>query len=210
MNARRRRRGSGDEGAALIEAAIILPFLALMVFGIVELGFLFRSATVVNTSTRSGARLAASQYGSAVTSGDQQNVADNVARTVERDLTSRGGTDKPDQLWIYKSDAQGFPSTDASGQPSNGQFTTCGSPCFVYIWDSTASPPTFVRQSGGSWTSPDQVCGTAHDSVGVYVRLTHAPIGFSNFLGTLTMDEHTVMRIEPPGEQTLNACPTGS
>src|SRR5207302_666665 len=55
----------GDRGSALVEAAIILPVVALMIFGIVEIGFLFRSATIVSTSSRSGARLAAAQYGSA-------------------------------------------------------------------------------------------------------------------------------------------------
>ncbi len=108
MITRRRRRATGDDGAALVEAAIILPFLVIMVFGIVELGFLFRSAAVANTSTRSGARLAASQYGSATNATSQGNVVDNVALTVERDLANRGGTDTPVQLWIYKSDANGF------------------------------------------------------------------------------------------------------
>lgn len=197
MNARRRRRGSGDEGAALIEAALILPFLVLLVFGIVELGFLFRSASVANTSTRSGARLAASQYASATTSALQLNVVDNVALTVERDLSSRGSTDTPVQLWIYKSDANGF--------PLSGNLTTCTSPCYVYTWSTATNPPHFVRQSG-SWTNP-VVCGSVHDSIGVYVRLTHAPIGFSNFLGNLTINERTVMLLEPPNP---NDCPTGS
>lgn len=193
--ARRRRRANGDDGAALIEAAIILPFLVLLVFGIVELGFMFRSAAVTNTSTRTGARLAASQYGSATTSASRLNVVDNVALTVERDLSSRGSTDTPSQLWIYQSDVNGFP-------PSHN-FTTCADPCFVYTWN--AGTGHFVRQSG-SWDNP-VVCGPSHDSIGVYVRVSHAPIGFSNFLGTLTLNEHTVMTLEPPNP---NNCPTGS
>lgn len=191
-------RGAGDRGSALLESAIILPFLALMVFGIVELGFLFRSATIVNTSTRSGARLVASQYGSATTLADQLSVMDNTALTVEKDLSSRGSVDTPDQLWIYQADTNGFPM-------GGTDFSACTSPCFIYTWDSGTNQ--FVRQSG-SWLNP-VVCGTTHDTVGVYVRLTHSPLGFTNFLGDLTVNEHTVMRLEPPSA-TSNLCPQGS
>jgi hypothetical protein len=190
------RRFRGDRGSALLEAAIVLPFLALMVFGIVELGFLFRSATVVNNSTRSGARLVASQYGSATTTATQVNVMDNAAVTVEKDLASRGGSDTPDQLWIYQADTNGYPMGTSS-------FSSCTAPCFIYKWNTSTNH--FDRQSG-SWPTPF-VCGTVHDAVGVYVRLLHMPIGFTNFLGNLTVNEKTVMRLEPPNP---NSCPSGS
>jgi Flp pilus assembly protein TadG len=192
------RRLKGDHGSALVESAIVLPFLALMVFGIVELGFLFRSATIVNNSTRSGARLVASQYGSAKTSANQLNVVDNAALTVEKDLASRGGTDTPVQLWIYQADTNGFPIGKTN-------YNSCAAPCFIYTWQLVSGTFHFVRQSG-SWTGP-VVCGTSHDTVGVYVRLTHAPIGFTNFLGNLTISERTVMQLEPPNP---NSCPQGA
>jgi len=193
---RRRRRASGDEGTALIESAIILPFLVVLVFGIVELGFLFRSAAVTNTATRSGARLAASQYGSATTSALQLNVVDNTALTVERDLASRGSSDTPVALWIYKAGSNGFPV-------GLSDFSSCTSPCYQYTWNSGTSH--FVRQSG-AWSSP-VVCGLTHDSIGVYLKMSHAPIGFANFLGTLNINERTVMTLEPPNP---NNCPSGS
>ena len=78
------RASQGDHGSALVEAAIVLPIIALLMFGIVEIGFLFRSATVVSTSSRNGARLASAQYGSAKTAAPQNTVMDNVRLTVER------------------------------------------------------------------------------------------------------------------------------
>ncbi|MEY2451029.1 MAG: hypothetical protein QOD92_603 [Acidimicrobiaceae bacterium] len=175
----------------------MLPFLALMVFGIVELGFLFRSATVVNNSTRSGARLVASQYGSATSTITQLSVMDNAALTVEKDLASRGGTDVPDELWIYRAGSNGYPE-------GKSNFSSCTDPCFIYRWNTTNNE--FDRLSG-AWVSP-VVCGAVHDTVGVYVRLKHAPIGFTNFLGDLTVNEKTVMRLEPPNGDA-NTCPTG-
>lgn len=187
-------RLSGDRGAALVEAAMVLPFLALLIFGIVEIGFLIRSAAVTSSASRSGARLVAAQYGSARNSTEQLNVVDNAALTVEKDLASRGSSDTPLVLWIYRADANGF--------PGGGNFSSCTSPCFQYSWDSGTGH--FVR-TGGTWAAP-VVCGQTHETVGVYVRMSHSPIGFSNFLGNVTLDEHTVMRLETP---TPNNCPSG-
>jgi hypothetical protein len=43
--------------------------------------------------------------------------------------------------------------------------------------------------------------------VGVYVKLSHAPLGFTNFIGTLSVNEKTVMTLEPPNP---NSCPQGA
>jgi hypothetical protein len=188
----RSRRLRGDRGAALVESAIVLPFLVLMVFGIVELGFLFRSASVVTSSTRSGARLMSAQYGSA-TVVDQPTIISAVRQTVEKDLSNRAFDDTPVEMWIYQA--------GSDGRPLSGDFTTCSAPCFTFTWNGSS-----FTQNGGSWPSP-VVCGTDHDSVGVFVRMLHAPVGFANFLGTLTVNEHTVMTLEAPNP---NTCPAGT
>jgi hypothetical protein len=195
----RAERTRGDRGSALVEAAIVLPIVVLMVFGIVEIGFLFRSATIVSTSTRSGARLAAAQYGSATTPEAQLAVIDNVRLTVEKDLVSRAGVDTPQDLWIYQADANGNPV----GGDTSGAFSSCGPNCYKYSWD--ASTGHFGVPSG-SWSSPN-ACGINHDSVGVFVRATHKPIGFSSVFGAFTIKEQTVMRLEPAG---TTVCPSGT
>jgi hypothetical protein len=60
--------------------------------------------------------------------------------------------------------------------------------------------------AGGSWPTP-VVCGVDHDSVGIFVEMDHAPVGFANFLGTMTLGEHTVMTLEAPNP---NTCPGGT
>jgi hypothetical protein len=190
---RRRRRVSGDRGTALVESAIVLPFLALMVFGIVELGFMFRSASVVTSSTRSGARLMSAQYGSAKPA-DQPTIISAVRQTVENDLINRAPVDTPKRLWIYKARADGL--------PISGNFTSCTSPCFTFTWTGSS----FTMNAGGSWPTP-VVCGVDHDSVGIFVEMDHAPVGFANFLGTMTLGEHTVMTLEAPNP---NTCPGGT
>jgi hypothetical protein len=186
---RSRRRLSGDHGSALVESALILPVLAVMIFGIVELGFLYRSASIVNSSSRSGARLAAAQYSAAQTSLTEATVVDNVRLTVEKDLQSRGFTDTPVQLWVYKA--------DGNGDPPPGDFSSCATNCFVLPWiPATGHFASPLNVSTGSWPGPDG-CGKAVDSIGVWLQVTHVPLGFTSMFGSITLKEKTVMRLEP-------------
>lgn len=48
-----------QRGQALVEFALILPLLLLLVFGIIQFGFIFHAYLTVNEAAREGARLAA-------------------------------------------------------------------------------------------------------------------------------------------------------
>jgi Flp pilus assembly protein TadG len=54
---RRRRIGANDQGAELIELAIVLPIFLLIIMGIVDFGFLFQRYEVVTNAAREGARV---------------------------------------------------------------------------------------------------------------------------------------------------------
>ncbi len=54
---------SDEEGAALVEFAIILPLLIVMLFGILEASWAFAQQNDVRHGTREAARLAAVNYG---------------------------------------------------------------------------------------------------------------------------------------------------
>ncbi len=191
---RAHRRARGDRGAALVEAAIVLPFIALMVFGIVELGFLFRSGSVAVSATRSGARLMSANYGSALNATQQSTVLANVKAAVESELQSKATVDTPVEMWIYKAASDGTPTGGAN----------CASDCVKYAtWNSGSA--TFTTSSGS--IASVVACGTSKDRVGVYLKMNHAPLGFTGFLGTLTITEKAVMVIEPPNP---NTCPSGS
>ena len=64
MSSRARSRGTGTErGAALVEFALVVPLLLILIFGIVETGFIFSQQLEVRHGAREGARLAAVNYG---------------------------------------------------------------------------------------------------------------------------------------------------
>jgi Flp pilus assembly protein TadG len=60
-------RSRRERGAALVEFAVVLPFLALLVLGIIEFGWALGQMNDVRHGAREAARLAAVNAGSAAT-----------------------------------------------------------------------------------------------------------------------------------------------
>jgi len=73
----RRSRGNGQNGAALVEFAVLAPLLILLVLGIVEFGWLFGQYNDVRHGTREGARFAA------VNAGTNDAIRDTVCDAMD-------------------------------------------------------------------------------------------------------------------------------
>jgi Flp pilus assembly protein TadG len=58
----RARRTADDRGAALVEFALVFPFLALILFGTIEFAWSFSQHLDIRHGAREGARLAAVSY----------------------------------------------------------------------------------------------------------------------------------------------------
>jgi len=75
-----------ERGAALVELAMVLPFLLLMLAGIIEFGLLFYNQQVLTNSTREGARAGIALTGKAlidkgiVTANDFKDEVDSVVQ----------------------------------------------------------------------------------------------------------------------------------
>jgi len=104
----------GDQGVALIEMAIALPFLLLVVAGIVDLGMLYWEKQIITHATREGARAAAK----AGASGAADQTVSQVRQLVQDYLTK-----------FNLKDANGNPLVLASGTN------------FFYQWDASSNPP---------------------------------------------------------------------
>lgn len=82
------RRASGDDGAALVEFALVAPLLFMLVFGIVEFGWVFGQHLDVRHGAREGSRLLAVNYNPDEASGASQR-NDIIDATCDRmDLAS--------------------------------------------------------------------------------------------------------------------------
>ena len=189
------RRAHGDDGAAMVEAAIVMPLLMLLVFGIIEWGLAFLSATSTNSAARSGARTA-----SALTLNT--TYASQAVMAVSENLKGALPFATPEELWIYRVPPN---APNNSGFPEGQTSWVCGTNCIKYTWNGT----DFVYASGSWPASSMQVCGVTpdnFDSVGVYLKVRHNFV--TNFFGSSKqIAEHTVMRLEP---QPLDSCGSGS
>jgi hypothetical protein len=174
-------RHRSERGAALVEAAIVFIPLCIIVFGIIEYGFVFKDSLTLSSATRAGARVASAEP-------KQASFLDDTVSAVARAATA-ANFDPGDQMWIYKA--------QPSGDPTNACPSTT---CVVYQWlpDSNGTQNTHWHQKSGSWDVSTQVAclGNANtDSVGIKLSLTHHAI--TGWYRGINLSEKTVMRLEP-------------
>jgi hypothetical protein len=189
-------RARGNRGAALVEAAFVLPLLILLAFAVIEFGFTFKDLLTVTSATRAGARTATAL---SKRPNYQSDTADAVAGVLKNTMPTRG----IQYLVVYKAN----PNT---GRPADGaSFEQCNV-CYRYKWAPKADggAGAWIRNGGNGWPAKDQnACGdAAHtDYLGVYVRARHDFIT-GLFGRTATLTDHTVMRLEPvPSENGCRA-----
>ena len=72
---RRLLRGRQDQGAAAVEFAVILPVLLLIVFGIIEFGFVFNTQIALTQAAREGVRYEALGTGTAEAEAESAFIA---------------------------------------------------------------------------------------------------------------------------------------
>ena len=176
-------RARDERGATLVEAAIILPVVVLIVFGIIEFGLAFKDSLTVSSATRAGARTASAEPRQPTFNSD---TAKAVARAV-----SALPSGSVEQLWIYKANVDGDP-VDGGGSA----YTSCNT-CAVFTWD--VATDQFIRQPGPDWNPMTQnacVGDSGHDAVGIYLKVNHDFV--TGFFGQrITLKDHAVMNLEP-------------
>ncbi|MBV8690293.1 MAG: pilus assembly protein [Actinobacteria bacterium] len=196
---RAKRRGRGERGTAVVEAAILTPVVFTLLFGLLEFGWSMHSKLSISNMALSGARTATTQ-------GDDPYTDYNVLQSVAK---ASGGMPRSEIQYIVVYRASGptdhVPSSCAAGTSSAAGSTAVGS-CNVY----TAASINLGTSSfgGGStavdryWsplsrdakaTSPTNTNGP--DYVGVYVKVFHKNI--TRLFGSgYTFTDDTILRIE--------------
>jgi hypothetical protein len=180
-----------ERGAALVEAAIVLPLVLLLVFGSIEFGFAFSEQGSLRGATRAGARAAA-----AVPKGEAATFAGAALGALDPTL-DEVQSDEAIEIWLYE-------AVDPDGDGNFERPTTCASNCMRYVHDGT----TAVRAGGNDWLPGERYAcvppGAGRDGpdrVGVWVRVVHqyvTGIPLSVTLSdTVTLTANTIMTLEP-------------
>lgn len=178
----RARGGRGERGASMVEAAVVTPVVFAMLFGIMELGMLFKDYLGTQAAIRAGVRIASA-------SPRNSTFAQLAANEVQAKSSVVNPTDFQ-ELWVYKANAANdFPS-------GRTDFGNC-SVCVKFTWDTGTG--TF-RPSSDTWAASAQnACTTAAggppDRIGVYAKVRHG--AFTGVIPTTTIAEGTSMNLEP-------------
>jgi hypothetical protein len=191
-----------QRGAALVEAALVLPIMVLILVGILEFGLLFTSYSTTTASSRSGVRLGATRYATATSASQKLIEADTIAAAVSADLEVLNNA-TPVGMVVYRVNPSSTEGLPVGGFPGNNMAGGCSSNCIRYTWNNSTKT---MNRTGGTWTSPD-ACGLSVDSVGVFVQTRHSYI--TRMLGSQRfVNGHTVMRLEPlPTDQCAGESP---
>lgn len=184
----RTRRPASERGAVAVEAALVIPILMLLVFGIIEMSLLLRDSLAVTSSVRAGGRVASAMAG-AGPAGESASggcvapcspestpmLAQMAANAVQTSGTALP-PDAVEELWVYKANDQGFPG------PTGSRAWTCSENCVRFIWvpdpdpdrDSDSDSGQF-RYRDGTWASASiNACvNSSPDAVGIYLRARH-------------------------------------
>ncbi len=177
-----RSRGHRRErGAVAVEAALVIPVLMLLVFGIFEFGMLFKDWLGVSNAVRAGVRIASAEPRTSTYATD---AASNVAR--EAGALAMGDVQ---EMWVYQAATNGTPVGGSN------TYNSC-SACVKFKWN--AGSQTFTVLSD-TWPSTAQnACqGDVNKmSVGVYLKYAHKSVTHLIFNDFMIAD-HAVMSLEP-------------
>ena len=187
-----------SRGAAMTEAAIVSPIFFALLFGVIEMGMLFRDHLTITNATRDGARTAAA-------SGNDVDADWRILQTINQSAAAAGRGDIQ-RIVIFK-------ATSTSDKPS----ATCKAGnavdgvCNVYTAADFARPQTDfdctnvlldrrfcpfgpLSPSGPPYYRDTRMSALGY--IGVYIELRHKYV--TGFFGSNVMIRDTsVVRIEP-------------
>lgn len=185
--ANRTQPKSRQHGATLVEMALVLPILLLIIIGITEIGLYFKDYLTVTYASREGARVAAF-------AGDSVD-ADCQILVAVGEFLGNANLDDLDEVQIYIAQQNGGQTpgnTNTARLKAGGDPTACSEP----------SDPSdgWLRSTNLPATSRHVTAGPSAplDIIGVRILMDHDWItGFPPFRGRVTINETTIMRVEP-------------
>lgn len=162
----------------MIEMALVFPILVLIVVGMLETGMAFKDYLTVSHAAREGSRVGAFV-------GDALDADCQILQATVAALNS-GDVGRLQRIEIYKADNNG---NQIAGKTNTWTYQA-GDPSDCASWTESVNWPSTSRQvTAGS---------TPLDIIGVRVLLDRSWItGFPPFSGSYTVNETTIIRMEP-------------
>jgi Flp pilus assembly protein TadG len=216
-----------------VEAALVLPLLCLLVFGMVEFSLVLRDYVTVTSATRSGDRIATASADAGpgtcetgpsappCTSANSPALAQQAADAIESSLNGVSA-ESVQYVLVFQANSKGWPcaTADDPTMAAGKQYCTAGTVvpataptscsgyvnCVKFVWSATtnAGTPGF-RYSSGSWDSRTiNACLTKQQNVGIYLATSHKMLtGF--FGSTMNISDKAVGKFEPLSDSTCSS-----
>ena len=194
------RRCAGDEGAVLVEFALVLPFLVVIFLGVVDYGSAFNDANRVDRAVLSAGRTVSS-----VADGRQADFATIQSLASSLDTSQRVTIEK---VIIYDSTAAdgAVPanclSASTSGSPPFGVNGRCNVYTGAQVANATQARFAGTNScTGSSWDA--RWCPTSRqrdvnpDRVGVWVQVRYDPLTGLFPADGITVERSAVYQLEP-------------
>lgn len=221
----RRRRGRGDEGVTLLEAAVITPLLLLLVLGIFEYGLVYRDYLTAGDALADGVRIGSLQGPDPKVIEAEDPDDDDVLVSADYSIVAaiREGTAGIPPEWIekiviYRVDPVNRNRPPLELLPSvcrDGNQSSASAQCNVY----PARAGFYAVQQGEveyfecidgagracGWDPYDRNEGPQRseiDYLGVYVKIQRGMIT-GLFGDTFTLERASVLRLEPGAPRAL-------
>lgn len=144
----RRHRDTDDRGASAVEFALVLPLLLVLMFGLIDFGFVFSQQLTLNNAVREGARRAVvnDPYNGNSTTANPRT-CDGILTSVKNQLLGLGMDNSQVQLKITQ---DGWTNSNACG--TSFQSTSFGSaaaniPCIGSFDTSTNTARSIIVQA---------------------------------------------------------------
>lgn len=196
-----------DRGASLLEMALVTPVFLLVIFAILEFGFMFRSYLAIADASTEAARVGALQGPSPTTDG---RTADFSIVSAIRQGTAGLELEEIESIVVF----EGRPSSAGTPmqqvpQACKHSYDSIAGLCNVYPADFAfyavqQGDTAYFRCGGGNtracgWNPADRDNGPKVADIeylGVYVRYRH-PYMTGMFGNYRTLESASVMRLEP-------------
>lgn len=198
---RRRPARHPDEGVALIEAALVLPLVALLLVGMIEAGFAWRDSNALARSTQQAARTAARLADSELADYEALRALDSAlaglaASSIQRVIVydaGAGAGDSPPAVCLDEEPAD--PPAPA------GEFGLCNIYSAAQVHSDSPSEFGDGTSCAGKWDQnycpSDRVrSGDSPDRIGVWVELRFDQVT-SVLPGSLSLSRASVYQLEP-------------
>jgi Flp pilus assembly protein TadG len=194
----------GDDGAALVELALVLPLLTMLVLGIFEFGTAWHDRTILTTALRGGARVESQSPAQSILAADYYSMLSFYATagqmknaTLVKVIVFKGTSMPAACLAVNVSGtvtASGFGVSGSCNVYNLNQFNQVVAGGFAHF----GCPATGVNAPGwdSNWCVSARNDSGTPDYVGMYAQYSYTPVT-RLISGTITMTDTAIYRIEP-------------